>query len=165
MRIPGWCENYSIEVNGEKIGSADVISNGYAKLKRNWKVGDTVALKMEMPIRLMEANPRVRADAGKVAVTRGPLVYCLEEADNGKLLQNLSLSYAPDFNCHFEKDMANGVVVIDANGHRTSEKSWGEDQLYRVYSDNKKEDVRMTFIPYYSWANRTPGELLVWVRR
>ncbi len=165
VRIPGWCENYSLEINGEKIAGAGVISNGYVKLKRHWKDGDTVVLKMEMPIRLMEANPRVRADAGKVAVTRGPLVYCLEEADNGKLLQNLSLSDAPEFNCHFEKDMANGVVVIDANGHRTSEKSWGEDQLYRVYSDNKKEDVRMTFIPYYSWANRTPGELLVWVRR
>lgn len=173
VRIPGWCDTFEVIMNGEKIAGKDASSvqaegkdsKGYVKIKRTWRDGDTVILKMDMPIRLLEANPRVRADAYKVAITRGPLVYCLEEADNGQLLQNLSLADTPDFNCHFEKDMANGVVVIDANGHRISENTWASDQLYRVYAGGKCEDVKMTFIPYYSWANRSPGEMLVWVKR
>lgn len=136
---------------------------GYAYLKRTWKSGDTVEFTMEMPVQLIAANPRVREDIGKVAVMRGPIVFCLEEADNGKYLQQLSLKKDTKFGVKFEKDLLKGVVTITADGLRLSNEGWDENTLYKPYAPQYREQ-KLKFIPYYAWTNREVGEMLVWVR-
>ena len=162
LRIPGWCRNYALKVNG---GEAEKKSEkGYILLERTWENGDEISLDMDMPVQLLEADPRVREDIGKVAVTRGPIVYCLEEADNGDQLQEIYLKEEPEFQEKYEPDLLKGVVTIEAKGKRVSKEGWEKEGLYRTYTGKKFEDTDLKFIPYYAWVNRTPGEMAVWVR-
>lgn len=162
LRIPGWCGAYSITVNGQKETKAP--EKGYVLLEREWKNGDQILLDMDMPVEIVEANPRVREDIGKAAVMRGPLVYCLEEADNGDQLQEVYLKEEPEFQVDFEPELLKGVTVIKAKGKRVSREGWTDETLYRTYKGRKFEDTELKFIPYYAWTNRTPGEMTVWVR-
>lgn len=162
VRIPGWCQNYELTINGVK--PEYYVEKGYAILNRMWKNGDEIVLKMDMPVTLIEANPRVREDIGKVAVMRGPLVYCLEEIDNQNQLQEIYLEENPVFTETFEKDLLKGVVTLKTRGKRLSEKNWGEEVLYRPYQGKTYEKQELTFIPYYAWTNRGVGEMTVWVR-
>ncbi|MDO4296996.1 MAG: glycoside hydrolase family 127 protein [Lachnospiraceae bacterium] len=162
VRLPEWCENYTLTVNGEK--AEYMAENGYALLKRNWNNGDRIDLCMEMPVTVVEANPHVREDIGKVAVMRGPLVYCLEEEDNGAQLQEIYLDEKLQFAEQYEEDLLKGVVTLKAEGKRVSGKGWNTDTLYRAYSGKQYQEQTLKFIPYYAWANRGIGEMEVWVR-
>ncbi len=162
LRLPGWCEKWGLLLNGEEI--VPPLEKGYLRLERRWEDGDRLVFSMEMPVRLISANPRVRADVGKVAVMRGPLVYCLEEADNGDQLQELYLQRQPEFEVKYEKDLLNGIVTLKTDGLRLAEEDWNEGELYRTYEDPHFKEQKLKFIPYYSWANREPGEMLVWVK-
>ena len=95
---------------------------------------------------------------------RGTLVYCLEEADNGDQLQEVFLKEEPEFQVDFEPELLKGVAVIKAKGKRVSREGWTDETLYRTYKGRKFEDTELKFIPYYAWTNRTPGEMIVWVR-
>lgn len=162
LRIPGWCGSYSLKVNGQE--EKHHLKTGYVLLDREWKNGDEILLDMEMPVQIVEANPRVREDIGKVAVMRGPLVYCLEETDNGDQLQEIYLKEEPEFKEIFEPELLKGVVTIQAKGKRVSMAGWEGDSLYRTYKGKRFEDVELKFVPYYAWVNRTPGEMTVWIR-
>jgi DUF1680 family protein len=162
LRIPGWCKTYELNVNGEKTNAP--IVNGYAYLQREWKNGDVIHLHFAMPIEIMQANPRVREDLGKVAMTRGPIVYCLEEADNGPNLHRIYLCDTQNFHVQFEPDLLGGVVSIISSGKMLDEKSWKEDTLYQSYREPVWQIKKLKWIPYYAWSNRTPGEMTVWVK-
>lgn len=162
VRVPGWCKSWKLEVNGE---SADaVLEKGYLHLKRSWKNGDEIRFTMDMPVELIAANPRVREDIGKVAVMRGPVVYCLEEADNGDQLQEIYLKANPEFTVTYEAELLKGVTTLTTTGLRLSEAEWKEGELYKVYTGRTFTEQTLKFIPYYAWTNRTVGEMLVWVR-
>jgi DUF1680 family protein len=161
LRIPGWCRSYTLELNGEK--TAAVVQDGYAMLKREWRDGDRLTLVFDMPVTLVESSPHVRENRGKAALMRGPVVYCLEEADNGKELYRLRLGTPAACSVTYEKDLLEGVTVISFAGKR--EKDWPKDELYRPLDDPVLEDRPLRFIPYYAWANRGPGEMTVWVNR
>jgi DUF1680 family protein len=161
LRIPGWCQSYTLELNGEKTTPA--VQDGYAVMKREWKSGDHITLIFEMPVTLVESCPHVRENRGKAALTRGPVVYCLEEADNGKELYRLHLGTPAAYSVTHEKGLLEGVTVISFAGKR--EKDWPKDDLYRPLEDSALEDRPLRFIPYYAWANRGPGEMTVWVNR
>ena len=162
VRIPGWCENCSLKVNGETVPVET--EKGYVRLTRTWKNGDTVTLVLDMPVQLVEANPLVREDTGKAAVTRGPLVYCLEEEDNQSLLQDLSIPGDAVFDVRFEEKLLKGIVTLTTEGKRISGEGWNGNLLYRHYRGKKSETQKLKFIPYYSWANRSAGEMMVWIR-
>ena len=162
LRIPGWCWDWSLQVNGQDQNAA--VEKGYACLRRTFQNGDQIRLQLSMPVTLVEANPRVREDIGKVAVMRGPVVYCLEEADNGDQLQQLYLQEQPEFQVQYEKELLKGVVTLTARGKRVSEKQWDARTLYQPYTGKSYEEQTLKFIPYYAWTNREPGEMLVWVR-
>lgn len=162
LRIPGWCRDWSLQVNGQDQNAA--VEKGYACLRRTFQNGDQIRLQLSMPVTLVEANPRVREDIGKVAVMRGPVVYCLEEADNGDQLQQLYLQEQPEFQVQYEKELLKGVVTLTARGKRVSEKQWDARTLYQPYTGKSYEEQTLKFIPYYAWTNRKPGEMLVWVR-
>ena len=162
LRVPGWCRKWSLRVNGEAF---DVEApDGYAELRRRWQAGDVVELTLDMPARFVRANPRVREDAGCVALTRGPLVYCLEEADNAGQLQNVRVGDQPETAIRWEEDLLGGVVALYAQGLRETDDGW-DDTLYADDAPAAGRPVRLRFIPYYAWANREAGEMRVWVRK
>ncbi len=160
LRVPGWCPGWTLSVNGQAADAP--VSDGYLCLRRAWRAGDTVALALDMPVTLMAARPEVREDAGKVAVTRGPLVYCLEEQDNGPQLHRICLP----MNAEFAECAVPGLPVsgLTAMGLRESG-AWASDALYAPVRDTGAAPCRLTFVPYFAWANRDPGEMAVWVRK
>lgn len=162
LRIPGWCRRATIEINDSSFNVSENIQNGYAMLSRKWKNGDKVLLDMEMPVEIVEANPSVRADAGKVAISRGPIVYCLEEVDNGNKLSAIAITESTKFSAEFDEDILGGIVVIKANAARIEEKTW-QDNLYRVYK-NENVPTEIIAVPYSLWGNRIPGEMQTWIR-
>lgn len=162
VRVPEWCAKWKVFVNQDLCSVTR--KKGYLYLHRKWENGDNIKLYMEMPVRMMAANPRVRDDVGKVAVMRGPLVYCLEEVDNGDQLQEIYLSEDAEFTETAEPELLGGVITLAAKGYRLSEDEWDEHSLYRAYSGRNYKEQKLKFIPYYAWANRSPGEMAVWVR-
>ena len=162
VRISGWCRGYELKVNGESVSSEPV--RGYVSLNRVWREEDTVELNLKMPVTLMRANPAVRADTGKLCVVRGPLVYSLEEADNGKDLHLLRLPLQTAFEVHDEPQLLGGIRTIRCNAFRRS-KSFAEGQLYApVCGAEEMTETQLTWIPYFAWANSEPGEMAVWIR-
>ena len=163
LRIPGWCASWRLYVNGEAVEAE--VEDGYACVRRDWEDGDQIALSLDMPVRLVRANPRVRENAGKIAVCRGPLVYCLEEADNGPDLHLVRLNGAKpgDFEMEWLPDKLGGIVELRCDGLRETDAGWG-DALYAPDAPVQTEAARLTFIPYYGWANRGKGEMRVWTR-
>lgn len=162
LRLPAWCRSVSVRVNGADIGSPKGSENGYLKIDRTWANGDIVELHFDMPIELIEANPLVRADAGKVAIQRGPVVYCLEEADNGANLSALSIDRNAPLAAHYEEDLLGGTVVVEGGAKRRVQRGWGTE-LYRPLA-NSTENVRFRAVPYSVWGNRGKGEMAVWLR-
>lgn len=161
LRLPGWCRDWTLTVNGE-AADAEII-RGYAYIRRSWKAGDCVRFAMQMPVRVVHANPRVADDIGKVAVMRGPVVYCLEQVDNGAGLQRVYLPRGAQFTCAFEPELLGGVVTLSAQGLELQLDGWDADCLYRDDAQPEYAPRALKFIPYYAWVNRTPGEMTVWV--
>ena len=157
LRIPGWCRQASISVNGEVVPF--VAERGYARIEREWRAGDVVTLDLAMPVERVHADPRVRADVGRVALQRGPIIYCLEAVDNGAGLNALALPRDAKLSVEVMSDLLGGVAVIAGQALKTE---WSGD----VYSASPGEQVAVPFtaVPYCVWENREPGEMLVWVR-
>ena len=164
LRVPGWCRSRTLKLNGEPLAAE--LTDGYLSVTRTWQPGDRLELCLDMPVSFVSANPRIPEDAGKAAVTRGPLVYCLEEADNGKGLHLLRLGDARPEDCKAEwkPDKLGGVVEITSPGVRESDEGWG-DTLYSAETPVASAPASLTWIPYYAWANRGVGEMRVWIRK
>ncbi len=159
VRIPGWADGrYRLTLNGAPIDA--LLQNGYARVAREWSEGDQLTLSIELAPRRVYASPRARAVAGRVALMRGPLVYCLEEADNGKLLPALSLGASSPLDEKRMPEKLGGIVEIRTEGSRLIEDGGA------LYRDRPplRESAALTFIPYYAWANRGAGEMGVWIR-
>ena len=162
LRIPSWCRSASILLNGGPSGGA-ADRGGYHRVRRRWQRGDRVQLDLPMTAERVFAHPLVRADYGKVAVQRGPLVYCLEEADNGAGLHTVCLPRGSPLDEVQRPEMLGGITVIRARG--TTRTGQGGATLYpgaAPAAASREKDL--VFIPYYAWANRGPGEMRVWVR-
>ena len=161
LRIPGWCKEYTVSMDGKRVeGQAE---DGYFAVCPD---ADTViSMDIKMPVTILRANPRISEDTDKVAISRGPIIYCLEEEDNGKALHMLRLCGAAPgaFSAEWKEDKLGGIVELNVEGIRESDTGW-ENVLYgdRPIESQK---AQLTFIPYYSWANRHPGEMRVFVRR
>jgi DUF1680 family protein len=167
LRVPGWCEGANLQVNGEAFEVA-AASGTYAAIERAWQAGDVVELDMPIKPRLTEANPRVDAIRGSLAIERGPLVYCLEEVDQQPGLNLLDVRMAPEASLQavWHEDLLGGVVVVEAQGAVVDTGAW-RDELYRPArtEDLPQREVVLTAVPYYAWANRGPGTMRVWIPR
>ena len=111
----------------------------------------------------VHANPQVRVDSAKVAVVKGPLVYCVEEADNGENLSSVMVNTDQKIEETYDDELLEGCSVLHITGKKISEKGWNEGILYQ----NRKvelEDVKLTLVPYCYWGNRENGEMLVWMK-
>jgi DUF1680 family protein len=163
LRIPDWCRDFQVSVNSTP--ATESLANGYIRLNRVWANGDEVSLSLAMPVERVAAHPLIRQDAGCIALQRGPVVYCLEEADNGPQLANIVLPRAAHLKSDFDPALFNGVGIITGDAFRLEPVDW-PDGLYQPQSAMKYVNTPMTFkaIPYCFWANREPGEMRVWVR-
>lgn len=151
--------NTRIMVNGTTIDAAAYQRKGYLYLTRTWQTGDIVNICFDMPVRRVYANPKIRADAGCVALMRGPVVYCFEGADNGEDLQALRIPRdAKPEAFVWEDGLLAGNVCLRVDGWRLKENG-------SLYSGEppERERVRLTAIPYYAWANRGEHSMRVWM--
>jgi len=166
LRIPGWTEMAKVAVNGQQVSSGT--PGEYLPVRRRWS-GDTVILQFNMAPQILEANSQVVENNGRVAVQRGPLVYCMEQIDQpqGVALTNVALNATGDtatrFDERFERDLLGGLLLLRHAG-AVYESSPQRNALYFAHSAGplKSHPTTLTFIPYYAWANRTPTPMQVW---
>ena len=159
LRIPGWCKGATVKVNGRAV--AALPTNGYLIINREWKKGDVVTLDLPMPPVRLYANPGVLMDAGRVALKRGPLVYCVEEADNpGGRVQRYRLPRESELRTSTRADLFSGVVTLSADAVAVDEREF--TALYRTTPPHEGP-ATMTALPYYLWANRGQGSMMVWI--
>jgi len=171
VRIPGWARNEAVpsdlyrfldrneekpelKVNGKSVRLDP--AEGYARVRRAWKLNDTIELRLPMPVRRVVANDLVAADSGMAALQRGPLVYCAEAVDNeGSVFED----FLPDYiklQPIFRPELLNGVTVVEGKS------------MHKVTTAEGKTEWRarsFLAVPYYAWANRAPGEMAVWLAR
>jgi DUF1680 family protein len=162
LRIPGWCKNPSLRVNGEAT-SNDLTPGTYTEVHRTWKKGDIITLKIPMPAELITANPMVEETRGQIAVRRGPVVYCMESPDlpPGTDILRIAMPLHADI-----KPIPMHIGNSRFMGLTTTAKVLPDDTgklLYREVSRQPARDVPVTLIPYYAWANRGQSDMTVWM--
>ena len=160
LRIPGWARGYTVTLNGESTEGS--CREGYLYLGRSWKNEDEVTLEFPMKVEKNYANPNVKIDLGRVALTRGPLVYCLEEVDNGKGLTKIGIKEHAGYQLAAD-GMEAGEVDIITQGTIADDSGWGES-LYRFDGPPNLNEITLKFVPYYLWNNRGAGEMIVWIK-
>ena len=158
LRIPDWCGTFTLAVNGRRLAAKP--KDGFVSVERAWKPGDEVALDLAMPVRVLRANDNVEADAGRIALQRGPLVYALESVDNGPALHRLSIPAKQDFRLVAAKGLPRGTVAIAGTA---LERTRPGDALYSAAAPRTRRR-RFVAIPYALWQNRGPAEMQVWTR-
>ena len=171
LRIPGWArdeaipgtlyrfadqqvETYKMTLNGEQI--VPELVNGYVTIERKWKTGDKIMLDLPMPVRKIIADKRIKDDIDKIAVQRGPVIFCAEWPDNsyGKVL-NLVIDKGSEFLSEFDQNLLEGTQIIKTYGRQTRKKLEGGIETM--------ENEPVTLIPYALWNNRGPGQMMVWL--
>ena len=163
LRIPDWCGDYLLSVNGEAADTAT--DRGYAILSREWSDGDAVELNLAMPVERVLPHPSIRQTAGQIALQRGPIIYCLEEADNGPRLANVCIPSDSALKTALDESLFGGVAVITGAAMRTERDNGAALYQYSGRADIKSQSFAFRAIPYYLWANRAPGEMRVWIRQ
>jgi uncharacterized protein len=166
-RIPGWANGASVMVNGKS--EAGIKSGEYLPMKRTWKPGDVVVLNFPMHAEIVASNPRVAEDRGKVAVRRGPVIFCMEEVDqsSGIALSDVAITVSErlgkEFQNEYKPDLLGGVEVLRHEG-KVFESASAEQPLYMATGAEapRTRPGTLSFIPYYAWANRKPSAMQVW---
>ncbi|MGB3305876.1 MAG: beta-L-arabinofuranosidase domain-containing protein [Thermomicrobiales bacterium] len=171
LRIPSWAQGATGDINGEPLPPSETAAGQYAMIRRVWQVGDVVHLRFPMPARRVVAHPRVRDDAGRVALLRGPLLYCVEAADNP--IGDVRDFVLPDevaIVAAQRPELLNDVMVLTADAEVESAAPGWEGALYRELGAAARDragrsQISLTAIPYYAWANRGAGPMTVWIKR
>jgi DUF1680 family protein len=164
LRIPDWSNGTRVSVNGEREPIGTIPKSGsYLEIAREWRDGDVVEVDFPLPVRLEGAHPRITSGIGKVAICRGPLVYCLESADHpeGNLF-DIRLSLETEFGVEYRPDLLGGIVLIEGSGFFLDTSGWDERpyQEHRAWGENDLRPVAIRAVPYYAWANRGHGSMI-----
>lgn len=160
LRLPDSRQPVQLTVNGAP--AEHELVKGYAVLGRTWRDGDTVSLQLDLPVERIYAHPAVKADVGRVCLKRGPLIYCMEGADNPGV-GPARVRLAPDaaIEAVDRAELFDGTVTLVAAGAAAVAAGW-DGALYR-HEPPRREPAELTLIPYYLWDNREPGEMMVWL--
>lgn len=170
IRIPGWAQNTAtpgdayyftdklevkatIKINGQPVDYQ--VNNGYAVINRTWKKGDVLTVDLPMEVRKVAAIDKIKEDRNRIALQRGPLVYCLEHADNNGQVKNIIVPEPTKWKAEMDNNLLNGVVTLK-----------GEVPVVKLSADGQSvttEKQPVTAIPYFSWANRGKGEMEIWI--
>jgi hypothetical protein len=160
VRIPGWAASADFRVNDEKL-SPHVV-NGYAEIRRSWSNGDTIDLTLPLDIQRLEANPQVVYDHGKTALRRGPIIYCLEQADQEAPVGQIILPLEAQLESQYAPGLLGGITVIKGQGLMRPLDDW-KDVLYQPVRRETTKAVQITAVPYCIWGNRGLGKMAVWM--
>ncbi len=170
LRIPSWCaRGATVSVNGQPA-TTDLAPGTYAEVRRVWSPGDEICLNLPMPVRRIACHPYVAENTGRVALMRGPLLYCIEQVDHpGIDVRDLALPDSAEFQTRFDSEMLNGVTVITTTAQVCPPAPGWSSRLYQPAGDIPPQipsrAIPLTAIPYYAWANREPGRMRVWLPR
>lgn len=167
LRVPGWCEGWQLRVNDVPVMNLQPQTTGYLTVEREWQSGDVVVYEMEMPVQTVWAHPAVRHLQGRMAIQRGPIVYCLEGVDHEKItLDQIVLEpqriRSGEFGVEYIDNLLGGICILRGQGTLVDETGW-DYTLYR-HEPPSSRPVDITAIPYYAWSNRDPGEMRIWFR-
>jgi DUF1680 family protein len=167
LRVPAWCEQRAtVKINGDASGASPKPGT-YVELRRRWRAGDVVTLSLPMPVRRVEAHPHAAELRDRLALMRGPLLYCVEQADNpGVDPRDLIIPPDAKIDAAFRADLLSGVTVLTGRGRvEPPDPSWN-GRLYRTATTSRSSarDIAFTVIPYHVWANRDAGRMQVWLR-
>jgi hypothetical protein len=170
LRLPAWADDASVRVDGEAVAlDVDVDADAdaragadYARIEREWTDGDVVEVRFPTAVERLVAHPEVRADEGRVALRRGPLVYCVEDVDSPVPPSHLRFAATDPVEAVHRPDLLDGVTVIEAEMTASDVDGWGDD-LYRRADEEPTRRVEVTAVPYYAWDNRDPGPMSVWL--
>ncbi|MFB9274132.1 glycoside hydrolase family 127 protein [Cohnella cellulosilytica] len=145
LRVPEWCRGYRVQVCGEVLSGAEAsVERGYLSIERHWSAGDTILLELDMPVEVVRSRQEVQENEGRIALQRGPIVYCVEQADHAELdYDEMTFSARDRLLREYRNELLGGVVTLQGK-------------------DGKGRPCR--FIPYYAWDNREPGFMQVWIR-
>jgi len=164
LPVPVRAELAGVTVQGEPIDhAATVTSSGYLEIRRMWQPGDVVELSFDLPVRYVSAHPRVASLHRRVALTRGPLVYCVEQVDHDVPVEDLWVSGREDWRERFDTSLLTGVMTLSTQAHAIEPDA---GPLYRAFDPRRSPTTRpatITAVPYYAWANREPGAMRVFV--
>jgi len=162
LRIPGWCRSAEILVNGMAVDLGACVTNGYAAITREWRNGDEVRISLSMPVDRIYAHPAVSEDGGRVALRRGPVVYCVEETDLGGEPQRLRLPATSEISARYDAGLLGGAAVLEGTALEAEDAGW-ENALYRTAPPALKKRP-FKAIPYHLWANREAGAMAIWLQ-
>ena len=162
LRIPGYTKEFTVWRGAQKI-KTPLIKKGYLMIT-DLAASEEIKISCDMKARFVYANPKVRADEGKACIMRGPLVYCLEETDNGENLSSLYVDTKEALTENWEEQLLGGVMTVEAKGKRILEDHWTAEELYKEQPPELK-DVTLKAVPYCYWGNRKTGEMAVWIRQ
>ena len=162
LRIPGWCRSAEIFVNGMAVDLGACVTNGYAAISREWRNGDEVRISLSMPVDRIYAHPAVSEDGGRVALRRGPVVYCVEETDLGGEPQRLRLPATSEISARYDAGLLGGAAVLEGTALEAEDAGW-ENALYRTAPPALKKRP-FKAIPYHLWANREAGAMAIWLQ-
>jgi uncharacterized protein len=163
LRLPAWCIDPTVALNGAIVEAAR--SKGYATTTRRWVPGDVVVLTLPMPPQFMRGHPNIEATRASVAITRGPIVYCIESCDQPQDVADMTVTIDPRLPLQdvWRPDFLGGAVTLTGSGYARSNAEW--DSLYRRMDDGSRErqTIDITAVPYFLWGNRDRGSMNVWV--
>jgi uncharacterized protein len=160
LPVPGWASDVTVRVNGEAV--AVEAGASWIPLRRTWAAGDTVEVVLDTAVRAVVAHPRVASLHGRAAVARGPLVYCVEQADNDRAVEDLRITGREEWSASYRPDLLEGVTTLTAQARAV----YADDgPLYRPYDGetSPSREATVTAIPYYAWANRQAGPMRVFI--
>lgn len=163
LRIPQWCSQGSVRINGEQSNAEPIAAGTFHHLRRRWNSGDVIELSLPMPVRKVQANPLVEESSHQVAIMRGPLVYCLETADlpEGIRVLDVAIPLAAEFRPDRDPQLP-GLTVLRGTALAHQGEPWN-GQLYREVGATVRRPIPITLVPYFAWDNRAAGEMTVWL--
>ena len=170
VRKPAWSASKSYSIgnashpNEFQVGAfagLEPSESAYLPIEHDWAANDVFEMNLDPAVQLVHANPNVKQDLGRAAIQRGPLIYCLEQADNKEGVRDLALTPGAEFTPEWRPDLLGGVNVLKGTALRADSKAWNPDALYATAP--APQSVEITAIPYYAWDNRSPGEMVVWI--
>ncbi|MBN2851131.1 MAG: glycoside hydrolase family 127 protein [Clostridia bacterium] len=162
LRIPSWCEHYTVRLDHKKLNYE--VKDGYLYIERAFLNDDEIHLTLDMPVNTIQSHPSVRQNVNKLAIQRGPVIYCLEHIDNKVNLNHLYLSKDTKFKVIYDQLFLGGCAYIEGVVHKIK----SDESLSPLYSVSGKaayEDFKITAVPYCLWTNRYPGDMVIWMNK
>ncbi len=164
LRHPGWCREAELRINEECVEWRPLFKDGYIHVNKRWQKGDTIHYRLGMPVERIQSHPAILENRGRIALQRGPLIYCLEETDHTGPLADLEIFADADIRPSVMHELEPELVSLDLEAVRHASFPGDDGSPYTPHRCIPPVTARCRAIPYYAWDNRAPGEMMIWLR-